>query len=204
AKEAVITAKEILSKSPGQWSAQLLLGHAKFAQGERLEALEAYSRALKAEPSLATDIRLGEYLDEAFLYECCRKQAATLLIQLCGKRGIARVVDKASSPLAPIETRKVSREALIAAGKQDEIDWLASLTADLEQAKGCTERAAVIEAIVARGDSRFVPVLEAKLPQRGRARGFFRRQSGNPFYCVRRELQDAIEALTPGEGGASR
>ncbi|MCU0663916.1 MAG: protein kinase, partial [Myxococcota bacterium] len=32
AKEAVITAKEILSKSPGQWSAQLLLGHAKFAQ----------------------------------------------------------------------------------------------------------------------------------------------------------------------------
>lgn len=198
AQEAAITAQEILDMSPKQWAAHLLLGHARFAQGQRQQALEAYAKALEAEPALAADIRLGEYLDAALTDDCCRAKAAILLVERGGKRGLERVADKASSPVAEIETRKACRSALLAAGKQNSIDWLASLTADLEQAKNCADRKAVIEAIAERQDPRFVPLLKSKLPSKGRRRNLFRRQSSSSFACVTDELNLAIAASEQG------
>jgi serine/threonine protein kinase len=195
AQEAAITAQEILDKSPSQWSALLLLGHARFALGERALALEAYSRAISALPSLAADIRLGEYLDEALSDDCCREQAVKLLVDVGGKKGLERVIDKASSPLAPSSTRKACRDALIAAGMEDQIDWLTSLSSDLEQAKTCAERKEIIAAIAERNDPRFLPLLQSKIPPTPKRRFGWRRKFAPGYSCVAKDLDALISSL---------
>jgi eukaryotic-like serine/threonine-protein kinase len=203
AAEAVITAKEILAASPDQPSALLLLGHAQFAVSERAQAMESYGKALAANPELAADVRLREYLGQGLKWGDTQDKAALLLARYGGEAALGDLAARASSARTPGPERRAARAALVEAGKGSRVDWLASLTADFLERAGCKERKETIAPIENTHDPRFVPLLEDAQPKArkgGFLHGLFRKNRGKPASCISADLARAIETLTAAKG----
>jgi serine/threonine-protein kinase len=157
----------------------LVLGHARFALGRRLEAVGAYERALHLVPELGTDQELRANLSKV----------------LDGKDSLAVVVtlDLLSSLSPPAHDAIVAyaskgkladgrhRSWMIAEreGIAQNIDRVESWALDLQQATSCEERKAIIAKLAATSDRRALAALK-------RAR---------TVKCLEREAADAIARL---------
>jgi tetratricopeptide (TPR) repeat protein len=185
--EAVTTAKLALRQSPDEPVGRLLLGHALFLSGKRTEAMDAYETALEGNPNLIEDERLMTHLEEALKWDGANEKAAAILAERGGAKGIELLKNRANSPLSDRDERSVSRKALISIDKEVEIDWLATLTADFNDFKACAKRRQIIEQMDKTQDPRFLPLLEAQRPAKGRWMGAYK--------CIAVELERAISSL---------
>lgn len=138
----------------------LALGHARFALGERLEALSAYERALRAMPALASDTTLR----------------TNLISMLHGKDSLAIVLAlQLLSELSPPANDEIvayasngrlrdgrRRAAMLAErdGIADRIDRVASWTLDLRQSASCDQRKQTIAQLANASDRRAVAALK--------------------------------------------
>ncbi|MDJ0764458.1 MAG: protein kinase [Myxococcota bacterium] len=211
-QKAIATLKPALEQSPEQPIGHLLIGHAAFLAENRTAAMASYSKALSYDPSLVRDVRLGTYLEEGLKWAGSRKQAAQLLVDYGGEKGVAILASRANTAQASGDERNVARQALIAAGKEDTIDWLASLTADFNEYKTCKKQKKIIAQMEQTGDPRFLPLLEENrvLPaQKKSRRGLInklkrvfkrgRRQNKEEekrLKCISPDVRRAIKTLT--------
>ncbi len=166
--EAIATLRKALTLNPELAPARLLLGHALFLAGKRGDAMESYEGALSMDKGLAEDERLVQYLEEGLKWSASQTKAAAMLAAFGGDKGIALLTEKANSALAEREERGAARKALIAIGRGDAIDWLATLTADFNDYKACKKRHQIVQQMEETGDPGFLPLLELQLPAKGR------------------------------------
>ena len=185
--EAVNTAKEALKQSPDEPMGHLLLGHALFLSNKRLDSMDAYQEALGMSAELTKDERLLTHLKEALKWDGVNEKAAALLAEKFGNTGVELLKDRANSALSDRDERSVSRKALIAIGKEKEIDWLATLTADFNDFKACAKRRQIIHQMEETKDPRFLPLLEAQRPAKGRWM--------KAYKCIEAEVEGAIRSL---------
>jgi serine/threonine protein kinase len=217
AGEAVITVKEALRLSSEQPIGHLLLGHALFLSGERAEAMKSYRRALSMEKELAGDVRLGEHLKEGLEKSPTRTAAAKLLVEFGGEKGIDWLSSRASSALSDGEERRVARQALIAAKREDAVDWVTSLTADFNEYKSCKMRRKIIAEMEETKNPEFLPLLKASLaslkketPKKkgliGQIKESFRKNKGGDktVQCIEADLKRAIQTLTAVKDGKEK
>jgi len=190
--EAVITVKEALRITPDLASAMILLGHAQFLSGERVDALDTYEQALRTKPEVGGDVRLGENLAKGLEWEPCRAKAASLLALYGGAEGVATLASRANSALTPIEIRQATRAALVDSDHADAVDWLTSLTADFNDTKKCKEAIEIVSEMERVGDPRFLPLLEAHKPT-AKASSAFRKSLSA---CIGAAVTKAIATLT--------
>lgn len=157
----------------------LALGHARFALGERLEALGAYERALNAIPALGSDTTLR----------------TNLISMLDGKDSLGVVLAlQLLSELSPPANDEIvgyashgklldgrRRAAMLAErdGIADRIDRVASLSLDLRQIASCEERRQTIAQLAELADPRVLDALK-------RARR---------VKCLERQAADALAKL---------
>jgi serine/threonine-protein kinase len=165
---------------PGDGPAYLLLGHARFAAGRRLDALAAYERAIVLAPKLAEDAQLRA--NATSIVGGKDAVEAVVALELLATRVKPRAEDlvltvAATAKLADVRNRAqaiAEREGL--AGR---LDRVASLSLDLAQATTCEERRRVIGKLRATADRRaLAPLRRAKV-----------------YKCVEREASEAIAAL---------
>ncbi len=190
--EAVITAKKVLKEQPSLASGLLVLGHGQFLSGEREEAMESYELALAKLPDLGKDVRLGEHLRASLEWKTCRQKGALLLARCGGPEGVEFLAEKSNSALTPGAQRRAARAALVEAGHERKVDWLASLTADFHEQKRCKERREIIDKMAEVGDPRFLPLLEERRPVTVRKGG--RKVTSNA--CIGVSVMETIEKLT--------
>jgi serine/threonine protein kinase len=162
--EAAATLKKALAIKPDEPAVRLLLGHALFLSGKREEAMPEYEQALGARPELTVDKRLWTHLEDALKFPATAEKSAALLAKFGGDRGIGLLRERAASPLAERDERSAARRALIAVERVDDVDWLATLTADFNDFKACKKRSAIVIQMEKTGDPRFLPLLEAQRP----------------------------------------
>jgi tetratricopeptide (TPR) repeat protein len=110
--------------------ALVVLGHRLAAEGKHDDALDAYQRALRAQPSLVSDDGVRDYLT-----------------------GLA-------STSKHMATRGRARDIALGLDLTDRIDLLASYTRDLEQGKTCADRKRAIPKLRELGDKRAIRALE--------------------------------------------
>jgi serine/threonine-protein kinase len=138
----------------------LALGHARFALGERLEALSAYERALRAMPALGSDTTLRTNLIS--MLEGKDSLGIVLALQLLSELSPPaneEIVGYASHGKL-LDGRR--RAAMLAErdGIADRIDRVASWTLDLRQSASCDERKQTIAQLANAADRRAVPALK--------------------------------------------
>ncbi len=187
-EDAIKTITKALIISPEEPIALLLMGHALFVSDKRGEAMDAYEKALETDQKLAEDERLREYLAAAFEYDGSREKAAFLFARYGGESGLKLLTDRANSKLsAHRKQRAVARKALIAIGKENAIDWPASLSADFDDYKFCKKRKQIILQMEEIRDPGFLPFLEAQVPENGRWSKALR--------CYKEDVERAIAYL---------
>lgn len=185
--EAVNTAREALKQNSDEPMGHLLLGHALFLSNKRLEAMTAYEKALEMNVEMTKDERLLTHLKEALKWDGANEKAATMLSEKFGSTGVDLLKDRANSALSDKGERNVSRKALIAVGKEDEIDWVATLTADFNDFKACAKRRQIIHQMEETKDPRFLSLLEAQRPAKGRWM--------KAYKCIEPDVEQAIRSL---------
>ena len=175
--------KEVGDAKPHHGSSFLLLGHARFAVGRRVEALGAYERALRATPELGADSQLRTNLNAAL--DGKDSLAAVLALEL-----LAAVSPPAHDAiLSYASTGKLPdarhRAILLAEreGLGDKIDRVEALSLDLQQATSCDERKAIIERLAATADKRALAALKRAKATK----------------CVEHEATEAIAKIEAGK-----
>ena len=164
AAEAVVTARKALVIEPDFAPSELLLAHAQFLSGDRLESMELYTKALKTDTTLSQNVRFKENLKEALKWKNIRAKAAFLLAKYGNDDSIEFLAGLANSALTEGDVRRTVRSALVESGHEDTINWLDSLTADWHEQKRCKQRKEIIAAMEKTGDPRFLPLLEKFRP----------------------------------------
>ncbi len=162
--EAANTLKKALSIKPDEPATRLLLGHALFLSGKREDAMPEYEQALGAKPEMVSDKRLWAHLEDALKYPPTAERSAMILANFGGDKGIGFLRERAASPLSGRDERSAARRALIAVERVDDVDWLATLTADFNDFKACKKRSAIVNQMEKTGDPRFLPLLIAQRP----------------------------------------
>ena len=185
--KAVDTAREALRQNPDEPLGHLLLGHALYLSGKRTDAMTSYEQALKADNAVIKDARLMTHLEEALKWNQANAKAADLLARYGKEEGIELLKGRANSHLSDRDERSVARKALIAIQRAEEIDWVATLTADFNDFKACAKRRQIIEQMVQSRDPRFMPLLKAQRPARGHWK--------KAYKCIEVELEKAIREL---------
>jgi serine/threonine-protein kinase len=148
------------ASKPEHGRSYLALGHARFALGERLEALAAYERALRAMPPLAGDPTLRANLISLL----DGKDSLTVILAL-------DLLSELSPPahdevIAYASTGKLldgrRRAAMLAErdGIADRIDRVASWSLDLRQIASCEERKQAIAQLAETADPRALDALK--------------------------------------------
>lgn len=196
---AAETIAQVLKLSPDQPAALLLSGHAHFSKSQYSKALELYEKALDAKKTFYQDPRLLEYLAAIFektADQGQRAQAAAVLAKKMDRPGVDFLENQANSMTSGLDQREAARVALIDAGKDDSIDWLTSLTADFNDAKGCKKKKEIIGKMAETKNRGFLPLLLENRPKET-GRGPFRRFRGENK-CIGSAVKKAIEALDPG------
>jgi tetratricopeptide (TPR) repeat protein len=171
--------KEVADAKPHHGSSFLLLGHARFALGRRLDAFGAYERALRATPELGTDKELRANLTSALdgKDELVAVLALELMAVITPQAREAIIAYASTGKLADARHR-----ALLLAEREglgDKVDRVESWSLDLQQTTSCDERKDIIEKLAATNDKRALNALK-------RAKG---------AKCVEREAAEAIAKI---------
>lgn len=187
AKKASATARQALRLDPDQPTAHLLLGHSLFLRGDHLGATKSYASALLLDRSLVDDRLLLTHLEEALKHPKSRENAASILAEFSGKKGIEILASRANSSLSSGDERAVARQALIVTNHEEAIDWVASLSADFHEQTSCGKRREIVAQIEETGDPKFLPLLESELrkPTTSRTRSHETNTTRNPFKKLR-------------------
>jgi serine/threonine protein kinase len=162
-----------------QASSFIVLGHARFALGRRLDALAAYERALRLAPQLGADKEMRTNL--ARTLEGTDSLATVLALDLLAARSPPDV-DSIVTYAARGKLVDGRHRAVMLAEREgigDRIDRIESWTLDLQQASTCEERKEAIERLADKGDRRALAALK-------RARA---------IKCVERQATDAIARI---------
>ncbi|NVB77657.1 MAG: protein kinase [Kofleriaceae bacterium] len=181
-KEAIDLLETELAEpaKPGDASAYLLLGHARFAAGRRLDALAAYERAIVLAPKLAEDAQLRA--NATAIVDGKDAVDAVVALEILATRVKPRADDLVLTVAATAKLPDVRRRAQAIAEREGlaaRLDRVASLSLDLAQATTCEDRRTVIGKLRATADKRAVaPLKRAKV-----------------YKCVEREAADAIAEL---------
>jgi eukaryotic-like serine/threonine-protein kinase len=160
----------------------LVLGHARFALGRRLDALAAYERALRASAQLGKDPALRANLTS----NLDTTDSLTVLLSLDLLASLSPPAIDALAMYASTGKLADARRRAVMIAERDgivkQVDLVASMILDLQQSSACDARKLSIAKLAATGDRRAIPAL-----RRVRA-----------VKCVERE---ATEALARLEGG---
>ena len=172
------------SSRPEDGDAYLVLGHARFAMGRRLDALSAYERAIKLEPKLAGDADMRANATKA-LDTRSEVAPALLALELLASGVDPPAHDAIVTAASTGKNAEVRHRAFAIAEREgiaDKVDKLESWTLDLSQAGTCEDRRAAVVKLGATGDKRALPALKRVKVHK----------------CVQKEVADAIAKI---EGG---
>jgi serine/threonine-protein kinase len=156
---------------------------ADLARGATLDAVSEYERALTANPALATSAPLRSSLTT--IAGGKDAVAAVIALDLLARSVSPPARDVIAAQASKHPSHEVRQRALAIAvrdGFADSVDRLDSYVLDLQQAKTCDERRAIIAKLRELGDAR------ASAP--------LRRVKGQ-FPCIEHEATDALAALGP-------
>jgi serine/threonine protein kinase len=142
--------------------AQLVLGHVRAARNESGLALAAYETALTVEPGLETDERL-----RAALRAMAGGRQDYAVVAQAFDLWVARTSDPEAKKLLlrsavhdDLARRKAVRPVIERRKLEDQVDWLAAYSLDLEQDAPCEARREAVSKLRALGDGRAVAALE--------------------------------------------
>ena len=153
---AIAHLEDAVAVAPKDPDLYLALGHARIKAGRRVEAINAYERAVKLSPALATDPQLATNL--AIVLETKDAVAGVLALELLGRLGRHDAIAVHASMHKLLTVRHRATAIAERDGFADKIDRVASWTLDLTQVSGCEPRRAVI-AKLRTTDRRAVPAL---------------------------------------------
>lgn len=134
----------------------LVLGHARIKANRRVEAINAYERALKLSPALAKDPQLATNL--AIVLESKDAVAGVLALELLGRLGRHDAIAAHAGTHKNLTVRRRATAIAERDGFADKIDRVASWSLDLTQVSGCEPRRDVI-AKLRTTDRRAIPAL---------------------------------------------
>lgn len=178
--------------------AQLVLGHAHATAQRNVEALRAYDRAIKLEPTLSKDKLLRTNLNlmlqksDLKVVEAALDLLGTLVTEVNDKRAAQELVRIASSS-SNLPTRQRARQVADRVDLGSQIDRLTSYTLDLRQGRSCADRRDAVAKLRALGDKRAIPELRTAM-KRTRVEGLLRRRS-NANACLKTDAEEAIRYL---------
>jgi tetratricopeptide (TPR) repeat protein len=165
---------------PGDAPAYLLLGHARYAAGRRLDALAAYERAIALSKKLASDAQLRA--NATAIAEAKDPVDAVVALELLATRVEPRAEDLILTVAATAKNADVRKRAQAIAARDGyvgRLDRVAALSLDLAQASTCVARRVAIAKLRATADKRAIaPLKRAKV-----------------YKCVEREASEAIAEL---------
>ena len=153
----------------------LVLGHARAAKNDSLQALDAYSQALTLSASLEADPKLRANL-KALSDDKKPEVAGPALDILVGRTKVedaqARMIAAAVSDT--LERRRAAHIVAKHYSMVDKLDLLTMYSLDLEQESSCEKRKEVVANLRAMGDPRAIPALDrakTRLGKTGQWRG---------------------------------
>ena len=168
----------------------LVLGHARSAKRDSLQALDAYGRALTLTPSLEADPKLRANL-KALSDDKSTEIAGPALDMLVGRTKVedaqTRVIAAAISDT--LERRRAAHIVAKHYNLVDKLDLLTMYSLDLEQESSCEKRKEVVANLRAMGDPRAIPALDRAKTRLGKT-GQWRGKPVNQ--CL---LEDAAAAI---------
>jgi len=172
------------SSRPEDGDAYLVLGHARFAMGRRLDAISAYERAIKLKPKLAGDADMRANATKA-LDTRSEVAPALLALELLASAVEPPAHDAIVAAASSGKNAEVRHRAFAIAEREgiaDKIDKLESWTLDLSQAASCDDRRAAVVKLGTTGDKRALPALRRVKVHK----------------CVQKEVADAIAKIESG------
>jgi serine/threonine-protein kinase len=168
---------------PADASALVPRADADLARGATLDAVSEYERALAGDPTLATSAQVRASLGKVASGKDA--VAAVVALDLLSRSISPPARDVIAAQASKHPSREVRQRAFAIAlrdGFADSIDRLDAYVLDLQQAKTCDERRAVIGKLRDLGDGRASPAL---------------RRAKAQFPCIDRDATDALAALEP-------
>ncbi len=153
-------------------------------RGAMLDAVSGYERALMLDQGLATDARVRANLTKIATGKDA--VAAVVALDLLARSVSPPAHDVIAAQASKNPSREVRQRAFAIAVRDrflDTVSLLDSYVLDLQQAKTCDERRAVIGKLRELGDRRAISAL---------------RRAKAQFACVERDATDALAALEPG------
>lgn len=134
----------------------LALGHARIKANRRVDAINAYERALKLSPVLGTDPQLATNL--AIVLESKDAVAGVLALELLARLARHDAIAAQASAHKVLDVRRRAIAIAERDGFADKIDRVESWSLDLTQLSGCEPRRATI-AKLRTTDHRAIPAL---------------------------------------------
>lgn len=177
--------------------AQLVLGHAHATAQRNTQALQAYQRAIKLEPSLRDDKLLRTNLDLMFRKSDPRVVEASLRLlgslYESGDRKAGEQLVKLASFDSNLVTRQRAMSVASDVGLGERVNWLEAYSLDLKQGRTCADRRDAVANLRALGNKDAIPALVAA-QQRSRTEGLLKRKT-NANACLRRDAKEAVQYL---------
>jgi serine/threonine-protein kinase len=186
-RDAAVELRSILSRSPQLAEAHYLMGAAQFCRKLHPEGLDAYTTAIRLNPSYQRDGRILEDVEPLLRSSKLQRAAVEFLASQIGQPAVPLLIRAVTGP--HYAARRASVEALTRLGAASRIDWLTVHILDLRQAPTCPERGAAVEGLRKLKDPRAVPSLRQARDERA---GFWRRYRN---WCIRKEITRALREL---------
>ena len=182
-REAAIDLKNLLQHQPRLVPAHYLLGAAELCRGHYQLAFRAYSLAIEHQPSYRSDARIVEDTEAALkpgVPPAARLAALAFADEQLGTKGLKILLEAAAShPDGALRAAAIARVKRRGIGPN--IDWVKSLSLDLDQASSCRARAALAERLRKLADRRALPAL---------------RRARQGAGCARRQIDRGIRELS--------
>ncbi|MCC6746773.1 MAG: serine/threonine protein kinase [Deltaproteobacteria bacterium] len=187
-REASLDLLNLVREQPSLAYAHYLLGAAQICRKLHAEGLAAYARAIELDGRYRHDARVLE--DARALVEVRKVRVAAL--EFLGKRVGTPALETLLRATASRDftSRQKAVEMVLALNAGRRIDWVRTLSLDLEQLQSCAARGQVVARLRQTRDRRAIPVLKAAREART---GFFRNRYRHA--CIRKELGSALEYL---------
>jgi len=189
-REAAIDLRNLVREQPKLAGAHYLLGASEVCRRRYLEGLLAYEQAVKLDGRYREDARVREDVQRMLRRRKTRAQAFTFVEKVLGKAGGVPLLVELASKEKKRKLRHRARKLLKGWGASRKVDWVSSLSLDLQQLSSCKAREEVVRKLHILGDPKALPVLRRARGARG---GFLNIRRKNR--CIRKAIDNAIAAL---------
>jgi len=190
-REASVELLNLLREHTRLAEAHYLLGATEICQRHPESALASYSKAIALDPRYRGDVRIRQHLEKLLASRKLALQAVEFINGSLGAEGLPLLVQTASAG-KDLDARHRAVALVAKAGAAARIDWIASLSLDLEQLPTCEERCKVVERLEALGKPEAVPVLRRARDASVRYHIFRKRWRNG---CCRKRIIAAIKKL---------